>query len=356
MNTTGFSNSAVGVDALLNNTTGSRNSAVGVDALRANTTGTFNSAAGINALRANTTGNYSSAFGSYALLANTTGDSNSALGTNALRDNTSGYRNAAVGTNSLYANTTGRNNSAFGYRALRANTTGGSNTAVGQGALESNTTGSFNVAIGVSAGGSLTSGGDNIYIAHNGLGAESQTMRIGALQNRVFIAGIRGRTTGNANAVPVLIDSAGQLGTVSSSRSVKQEIRDMGDATERLLDLRPVTFRYKQHQTLPRDGEMPPEYGLIAEEVAEVFPDLVVYDEEGQPETVKYHQMASMLLNEMQKQQRQIQEQRSEIVDLLVVRDQVAGLRAELDALKQGRQLADSGGWKALLRPTGLVR
>ena len=110
-------------------------------------------------------------------------------------------------------------------------------------------------------------------------------------------------TTVNANAIPVLIDSAGQLGTVSSSRSVKKDIRDMGDATDRLLELRPVTFRYKQEQTLPSGGEVPPEYGLIAEEVAEVFPDLVVYDEKGQPFTVKYHEMAPMLLNEMKKQQ-----------------------------------------------------
>jgi len=149
--------------------------------------------------------------------------------------------------------------------------------------------------------------------------AESNTIRIGTpgtvagTHARAFIAGIRAKTTGVADAIPVLIDSAGQLGTVSSSRSMKKEIRDMGDATDRLLDLRPVTFRYKQPQTLPNGGEVPPEYGLIAEEVAEVFPDLVVYDEKGQPFTVKYHEMAPMLLNEMKKQQRTIEKQVSVI-------------------------------------------
>src|SRR4029079_19568961 len=118
---------------------------------------------------------------------------------------------------------------------------------------------------------------------------------------RAFIAGIRGVTTANANAIPVLVDSAGQLGTVSSSRRFKKDIADMGDLTERLLELRPVVFHYKQEQSMPDDSEVPLEYGLIAEEVAEVFPDLVVYDEEGLPFTVKYHLLSAMLLNEMKK-------------------------------------------------------
>ena len=120
------------------------------------------------------------------------------------------------------------------------------------------------------------------------------------------IAGIRGVTTGVANAIPVLIDSDGQLGTASSSRSVKKDIRDMGDTTARLLELRPVTFRYREQQpTLPDGSDAPPEYGLVAEEVAEVFPDLVVYDEAGKPFTVKYHELAPMLPNEMKRQQRE---------------------------------------------------
>ena len=137
------------------------------------------------------------------------------------------------------------------------------------------------------------------------MAGESGQIRIGAgLHTRTFDRRDPWRDDRNADAIPVLIDSTGQLGTVSSSRSVKKDIRDMGDATARLLDLRPVTFRYKQEQTLPSGGEVPPEYGLIAEEVAEVFPDLVVYDEKGQPFTVKYHEMAPMLLNEMKKERR----------------------------------------------------
>jgi hypothetical protein len=130
--------------------------------------------------------------------------------------------------------------------------------------------------------------------------AESATIRMGTsgTHARAFLAGIRGVTTGVADAIPVLIDSAGQLGTVSSSRRFKEEIRDMGEATERLLQLRPVLFRYKPEV---QSGARPLEYGLIAEEVAEIFPELVVHDEEGKPFTVKYHLLSSMLLNELQR-------------------------------------------------------
>ncbi len=134
--------------------------------------------------------------------------------------------------------------------------------------------------------------------------------------------------SGRANTV--LIDSAGQLGTVSSSRSAKNDIRDMGDATDRLLDLRPVTFRYKQEQTLPSGGQVPPEYGLIAEEVAEVFPDLVVYDEKGQPFTVKYHEMAPMLLNEMKKQRRSIAKLEAQQQTIEAQQQEIAALTTRL--------------------------
>ena len=167
--------------------------------------------------------------------------------------------------------------------------------------------------MGFLAGSNLTSGSDNIYLQNPGRDAESYTIRIGSgIHSRTFIGGIYLKETGVADAIPVLVDSDGQLGTVSSSRRVKKEIRDMGDATARLLELRPVMFRYKQEQTLPGGGEVPPDYGLIAEEVAEVLPDLVVYDEAGLPYTVKYHVMAPMLLNEMQKQQHTIEAQRHE--------------------------------------------
>ncbi|MFN0206368.1 MAG: tail fiber domain-containing protein, partial [Planctomycetota bacterium] len=152
------------------------------------------------------------------------------------------------------------------------------------------------------AGQNLTTGSNNIMIGNDGVAAESATIRIGsANQSRAFVAGIRGITTANANAISVLIDSAGQLGTVSSSRRFKEDIRDMGTSTDRLLDLRPVLFKYKQDQSLPDGSGVPPEYGLIAEEVVQIFPDLVVYDEKGAPFTVKYHILGSMLINEVKK-------------------------------------------------------
>jgi hypothetical protein len=204
---------------------------------------------------------------------------------------------------------------------LFANTTGINNTAIGERALRFNTTGSNNIALGRNAGYSLTTGNDNIAINNTGVAGEGGTIRVGTAgtHTRAFIAGIRGVTTGVADAIPVVVDSAGQLGTVSSSRRFKRDIADMGDATERLLELRPVVFHYKQEQTVP-SGEVPLEYGLIAEEVAEIFPDLVVYDEEGLPFTVKYHLLSSMLLNELKKLQNEL--------------TRLRGLEARLDALE----------------------
>ena len=159
------------------------------------------------------------------------------------------------------------------------------------------------------AGGNATTGSNNIYLGANvgGVAGESNTMYLGlqGTQTKTVIAGIRGITTGAADAIPVLIDSNGQVGTVSSSRRYKEDIEDMAGASDSVLGLRPVTFRYTKAFT---DGSKPIQYGLIAEEVAEVFPDLVVYNDDGEPETVKYHLLATMLLNELQKQQGEFQE------------------------------------------------
>jgi hypothetical protein len=293
--------------SLFVHTTGNNNLFVGAGAGDLATSGGgFNTAFGIASLSDITTGTDNAAVGNFSLQLNTTGSSNAAVGFEALRSNVSGNVNAAFGSQALELNTTGAQNAGFGNNALQDNQTGSGNAAFGSAAL-SNCTGSRNVALGLSAGNAQTSGNDNIYIDHVGVAAESGQIRVGTSGThvRTFVAGIRGVTTANANAIPVLIDSAGQLGTVSSSREVKTEIRDMGDATARLLELRPVTFRYReQQQTTPGGGEAPPEYGLVAEEVAEVLPDLVVYDETGKPFTVKYHVMAPMLLNEMQRQRR----------------------------------------------------
>ncbi len=308
-NTTGGVNTASGYRALFSNTVGGFNTATGSNALRSNSSGYFNTAIGERALRSNTSGYFNTAIGSRALYSNTTGDNNTATGSEALRSNASGDFNTASGDRALYSNTSGRWNTAIGSDALFSNRTGQTNTASGLRALYSNTTGHENIALGWSAGSQLTTGSYNIAIGSFGVAGEAGTIRVGRApqHSRTFIAGIRGVTTGNANAIPVLIDSAGQLGTASSSRRFKKEVRDMGDLTERLLELRPVVFRYKQEQKV-ESGEVPLEYGLIAEEVAEIFPDLVVYDEDGLPFTVRYHLLSSMLLNELKKQAREMKE------------------------------------------------
>jgi hypothetical protein len=323
-NTTGAYNTANGLQALYSNTTGNDNVASGVHALYFNTVGSFNTAignyvlannvgsnntgSGYYALAANTTGNTNTASGYYALYANTTGAYNTASGAQALQNNTSAYFNTASGSFALGSNTTGQENMATGYAALNKNTTGNYNTASGGFALYNNTSGSSNVAVGDSAGYILTTGSNNIDIGNQGVAAEANTIRIGVVgtQTKAFIAGINGVTTGGA-AVAVLVDANGQLGTVSSSRRYKFDIASMGDATEGLMRLRPVTFRYLAH------GEHAPlQYGLIAEEVAEVYPELVARNKSGEVETVMYQLLAPMLLNEVQRQHGRIEEQQSE--------------------------------------------
>ena len=249
----------------------------------------------MGALERNTTGDYNTANGASALFLNTTGEDNTANGGSALFSNTTGIRNTASGSLALFNNTTGDENTAVGSGALFSNTTGFENTAIGDNTLSNNTTGSLNIALGHLAGFNLTTGGSNIDIGNSGVAGESATIRIGQSQTRTFIAGIRGRTTGNANAVTVLIDSAGQLGTISSSRRFKSEIKAMDNASEAIHALKPVTFRYKSDKT----GT--PQFGLIAEEVAEVNPDLEVRDEDVDISTVRYEAVNAMLLNSSSK-------------------------------------------------------
>jgi hypothetical protein len=332
-NTTGAANTACGARALFANTTNSINTAIGFQAMEYNSgnsnvafgwralrnnsgqyntgvgvrvldspSGNFNTVIGSHSLYSNTTGYSNTASGFGVLTFNTTGSYNTAAGEGALGQNTTGQHHTATGWLALSNNTTGNRNNAVGSQALYFNSTGYSNTAIGHKALRSNSTGAYNIGVGYRAGYSLTTGNNNIAIGSGGVAGDSNTIRIGGgVHSRTFIYGIRGVTTGVADAIPVLIDSGGQLGTVSSSRRFKEDIRDMEDATERLMDLRPVLFRFKE-----REG--PDEYGLIAEEVADVFPDLVVYDGEGKPETVKYHLLSTMLLNEVQRMQREMDE------------------------------------------------
>ena len=281
--------------------------------------GSRNTAVGLNTLQVNN------------------GDSNTAVGTNALPANTAGTRNTAVGDSALLINTTGSNNTALGWAAMDL-AIGGTNTAVGYAALFQ-IVGDNNIGIGYNAGGNVTSGSNNIAIGNASVVTESGTIRIGTAgngitagtQNRTFIAGITGVVPGGA-AVTVVVDGNGQLGVVSSSRRYKENIADMGQASSGLLRLRPVTYRYKQPYA---DGSKPGDYGLIAEEVAEVYPDLVVKGNDGQTETVQYHKLTPMLVNEMQKQNRHAQQQDETISQqLLEQQEKNRQLEARLAALE----------------------
>ena len=293
-NTTGFQNTANGAQALFANTTGANNTATGDSALQSNTTGDENTANGIRALLSNTTGSENTANGVRALFLNTTGFENTATGTEALRANTTGGANTANGAFALFFNTTGDLNTATGFRALLHNLTGEDNTANGVGALE-NSAGNRNTALGANTGASVMTASNVICIGANVLGAD--------VSNTCFIGNIRGVTTQNANAIPVLVDSAGQLGTVSSSKRFKNEIKPMDSASESILALKPVTFHYKS------DNNETPQFGLIAEEVAEISPDLVVRDDNGEIYTVRYDAVNAMLLNEFLKEHRRVEAQ-----------------------------------------------
>ena len=317
-NTTGIDNTAIGGGALTSNTHGKLNTATGLNALVGNTTGSFNTATGGGALQANATGNNNTATGNGALFFNTTGGNNTATGYNALQNNTAG-NNTATGVNALFTNTTGTSNtatgkgalnknnggsnSANGYQALNQNTTGNSNTADGADALFNNTTGSSNIALGVNAGFFLTTGSHNIDISNEGNAGESGTIRIGdpLFQTATFIYGISGAMiTGTA----VVVSSSGQLGVAPSSRRFKAEIEPMDKASEAILALKPVTFRYK-HEI---DPKAIPQFGLVAEEVEKVNPDLVVRDSRGEAYTVRYEAVNAMLLNEFLKEHKKVEQ------------------------------------------------
>ncbi len=237
-------NTAEGQSALLSLTTGGFNTADGFLSLRSNTTGSFNTAIGAGTLLANTA-DQNTATGAAALLFNTTGTANTANGTAALEFNETGSNNTATGTAALFSNTTGGGNTANGFNALFNNTNGILNTAIGVGALGNNTMGSENTALGLDAGNGVTTATNVICIG--ALGAD--------VSNSCFIGNIRDVTTQNADAIPVLIDSAGQLGTTSSSRRFKNEIKPMDKASEAILGLKPVMFHYN------RDNCNTPQFG-----------------------------------------------------------------------------------------------
>jgi hypothetical protein len=295
-NTTGEDNTANGAFALFSNTTGDSNTAYGAFALQHNTTGSFNIAMGLGALLSNTTGFENTAVGTNALVFNTEGNFNTAIGDVALRNNTTGGDNTAIGESALFHNTTGGNNTAIGDDALLANSTGGNNTAIGFQAL-SNSTGFNNVALGDGAGSGVTDANNVICIGHAGTNVD----------NSCFIGNIRDAVVA-PDAVQVLIDSAGKLGTTSgSSRRFKTQIKPMDRTSEAIFALKPVTFHYKT------DSTNSPQSGLIAEEVAKVNPHLVLRDKDGEIYTVRYDQVNAMLLNEFLKEHRRNEAQQGKI-------------------------------------------
>jgi len=291
---------AEGTNALKNLTTGSGNTALGWYSLFSDTTGSFNTGVGAGTLVLNSA-DQNTATGAAALLLNTTGDHNTANGALALLNNTEGIFNTATGFQALHGNTVGSGNTAIGGSALESNTNGSGNTAIGDETLLNNTTGDSNTALGHSAGSGVTTA--NNVIAIDAEGAN--------VSNSCYIGHIFG-TFNTAQSAVVYIDPDGRLGTGPSARRFKKDIADMGAASEVLLSMRPVTFHFKTQDT-EKAGREISQFGLIAEEVAEVNPDLILRDKEGEIYSVRYDAVNAMLLNEFLKGHRKMEEQASQI-------------------------------------------
>jgi len=329
-------NTAEGHQALLSLTTGQHNTADGYRTLYRNTVGNDNTAIGFEALFDNIgaggelpVGNHNTAIGSQALHSDPDGDENTAIGYQALFNQKGGgfipggFGGTAVGSEALYNNTTGE-----------------ANTAVGVNALLNNATGSFNIALGFNAGAALTTGDNNIDIGNGGVADEANTIRIGTQGRQVaaFIAGISGATL--PTGVAVVIDSTtGQLGiNATSSARFKSDIKPMDKASEAVLALKPVTFRYKQEI----DPKGIRQFGLVAEEVEKVNPALVTRDADGKVFTVRYEAVNAMLLNEflkehckVEQQQRKLEQEKTTIAQL-----KSAVAKQEVTATEQQKEIA----------------
>jgi hypothetical protein len=307
---TAHANTFLGEEALFINTTGDDNTAVGAFSLEENSSGGRNTAVGFEALNSNDTGTFNTACGADALLSNINGASNAAFGQSALGGNVAGNNNTAVGVDALGANGSGSDNTAEGFSALVNNTTGNSNTALGFQAGKNQTIGSNNVYIGA-----------NI----NGLAGESNACRIKS---------IFGQTA--ANGVAVFVTSGNKLGTNVSSKRFKEEIKPMDNASEAVLALKPVTFRYKK--AIDPDGKS--QFGLVAEDVEKVNPDLVVCDDEGKPYTVRYEAVNAMLLNEFLKEHRTVQDLKTVVAQQ---QKQIEALTAGLEKVSAQVKLSKLG-------------
>jgi hypothetical protein len=277
------------------------NTAEGQNALLNLTSGTFNTAVGFFSLKNNTQGQFNTAVGAATLFTNTA-DKNTGTGAGALLSNTIGIENTAAGSFALLNNSTGAQNAAVGANALINSTKGGGNTAIGFNALPNNTTGITNTAVGFNAGFGITTADNVIVIGTNVAGQN--------VDHSCFIGEIFGATS--SNGTQVFINSDGRLGTITSSRRFKQTIEPMDNASEVLFLLKPIRFRYKK-QIDPTETS---QFGLVAEDVEKVNPDLVVRDKEGKPYSVRYDQVNAMLLNEFLKEHRKNEEQEKTIVEL----------------------------------------
>ena len=340
------SNTAEGDGALQSLTSGVSNTAVGFATLFSTTAGSKNTANGFGALGSNTSGSNNTANGFGALLLNSTGVSNTAIGFEALFTNSTGFENAATGLRTLFANTTGFHNTADGFSALLRNTTGNHNTANGDDALGNNRTGSFNTADGAHSLENSTIGSGNTALgfgAGDNVTTASNVISIGSgvpaanVSNSCYIGSIFGQTSPGGAAV--FINSSGKLGTITSSRRFKEEINPMEQTSEALFALKPVTFRYKK-QIDPAGTH---QFGLVAEEVEKVNPDLVVRDQEGKPYTVRYDAVNAMLLNEFLKEHRTVRELEQKITALTTTvkeqTTQIQKISARIDASRPGPEV-----------------
>ena len=333
--TTGVGNTGIGWYSLFANSSGSYNTGVGAAALLFNTTGEQNTATGVAALFNHGTGNANTAIGSLALFSDTSGQLNTAIGAGALFSNVGGpfpgSFNTATGASALASNT-GGDNTATGAQALQSNTSGNDNTAVGLNALVMNTTGDHNVALGSMAGSQQTTGSHNIYIGASIAGSAGES-------DACYIASIFGQTS--ASGAQVLINSNNKLGTMTSSKRFKEEIKPMDKASNALFALNPVTFRYRKEI----DPAGTTQLGLVAEDVEKVDPNLIVRDKEGKAYSVRYDQVNAMLLNEFLKEHRKVDAQKCKIdqQDAKIARleQQVEALAASLQKVSAKLELND---------------
>jgi trimeric autotransporter adhesin len=324
-NTTGNRNTGTGYETFYNSSTGSDNTADGFVALSQNTTGSRNNAMGTWSLANNTSANDNNAVGAYSLYSNNTGAQNTAFGSYALYSNTTGNNLNGTGAFALFSNTTGHDLNAMGLNSLYNNTTGYGNTAVGSNALYFNTTGFRNVAIGNNAGQNVISGSYNNYIGWN-VGVayaddETGVTRIGnpTYATAIYVAGIASSPVTGAT---VVVTPSGRLGVLASSERYKTAITSLTNEPEKLQRLRPVTFHLKSEP----QGSL--QYGLIAEEVENIYPDLVIRSEDGRIQGVRYDELAPILLSEVQHQRTEIAELRQQVLKMI-------------DLLQQGAKVAE---------------